>query len=323
MAEWLIERGIAETRCVLAEGDEILAARVEWEGDLAAGAILPARLIARRAGSPRGTAQLDDGTQVLVDRLPRTVSEGAQIHVAIIRPALHDGTRAKRAQGRVTQDDARPAPSMAEQLAQSGHDVREVRRLPPGWDELWLEAWTGQCDFAEGTLILSPTPAMTLIDVDGVGDPRTLALGAAKAIGKALPRFDLGGSAGVDFPTLERKADRRAVDDALEDALRGHAHERTAMNGFGFVQIVSRLARESLLHRLRRAPGAAAARLALRRAEQVEGPGITRLALNPAVADSIQPHWLDELRRRTAREVELVRDPSLETSAPHAQSVLR
>ena len=60
-----------------------------------------------------------------------------------------------------------------------------------------------------------------LIDVDGAGDPRSLALSAVPAIGTALRRFDMGGSIGVDFPTLAAKADRKAADDALD-----RAHQR-------------------------------------------------------------------------------------------------
>ena len=92
------------------------------------------------------------------------------------------------------------------------------------------------------------------------------------------------------------------------------------MNGFGFVQLVARLERPSLLHRLHLNRASAAARMLLRRGELAEGIG-PRLLLraHPAVADRLSQEWLAELARRSGRKVELERDPSLALEAGHAQ----
>ena len=189
------------------------------------------------------------------------------------------------------------------------------------WEDLWLEAWQGATAFDGGELAFFDTSAMTLIDVDGAGDPRSLALAAVPAIATALRRFDIGGSIGVDFPTLAAKADRKAVDDALDRALSGWPHERTAMNGFGFVQLVARFARPSLLQRVQRARTGAAARLALRRAERVEGPGVTLLTIHLALKAKLHPEWLAELERRTGRPTRLAIEPGLALEATAAQIV--
>ncbi len=78
---------------------------------------------------------------------------------------------------------------------------------------------------------------------------------------------------GIDFPTVTAKADRKLIDDKLGETLKGWPHERTAMNGFGFVQLVARLDGPSLLHRLTYSRTSAAARFLLRKAEQLEGTG--------------------------------------------------
>ena len=54
MPEWLIERGIGETRAALIEDGEIVEARIELDGvDIAAGTIIAARLVHRRSKRDR------------------------------------------------------------------------------------------------------------------------------------------------------------------------------------------------------------------------------------------------------------------------------
>jgi hypothetical protein len=197
-----------------------------------------------------------------------------------------------------------------------------VRRFPDGtWDELWAEAESGTVAFAGGVLQFAPTAAMTLVDIDGTLPPRELSLTAVQPVAAAIERFGLGGSIGIDFPTLPAREDRKAVDLALGEALAGWDHERTAMNGFGFVQLVARAQRPSLLHRIQFEPAAAGARLLLRRAEALDGAGALLLTASPRVLAAIAPDWLAELGRRTGQTVRLAPDQTLAVGAGHAQIV--
>jgi hypothetical protein len=161
---------------------------------------------------------------------------------------------------------------------------------------------------------------MTLVDVDG-SPVEAIAFNAVPALARALERFDIAGNIGVDFPTLADKGDRRAIDSALERALADWPHERTAMNGFGFVQIVAKLSRASILRRISIDRSGAAARVLLRRAEAVPGPGAILLTCHPAVSARLKPEWLDELARRTGREIRIATDPALALEAGFAQAV--
>src|SRR5690606_35491695 len=106
--------------------------------------------------------------------------------------------RLKRAQARQSEAAPRPAPTLADALADSAAAVRTVRRYPPGhWEELWSEAWSGEVAFASGSLLFAVTPAMTLVDIDGSAAPSALALGAVAPLAHALRRFDLGGAIGI------------------------------------------------------------------------------------------------------------------------------
>lgn len=316
MADWLVEEGIAEHRAVRIAGDRIVEARVEWPGRLAAGWVVETRLASRSTGSTRGTALAESGEEVLVDRLPKDAREGAPLRIAIARAALEGPGRFKRAQGRPS--DAPPGqPPLAERLGAS-----LVRRFPAGdWDDLVDEALAGEVNFPAGALLFAPTPAMTTVDIDGSRPARALALAAIPELAGALRRFDLGGAVAVDFPTLQDKADRRAVDEALGAKLGDWPHERTAMNGFGLIQLVARLERPSLLHLATWQRHALVWRRLLRNAEALEGAGAIELSIHPSLERAIEADHLASLERRTGSHVKLRKAATLAPEVPLAQRV--
>jgi hypothetical protein len=314
LAEWLVEEGIGEHRAVLVEGGEIVAARLDWPGPLKAGLVEDAVLVSRAAGSSRGTARFSNGEAALVDALPRDASEGATLRLLVTRSALWSKQRDKLAQARPTDEEIRPAPALALTL-----DARVVPHFA-GWDELWCEAAERTIPFVYGSLIVEPTAALTAIDIDGTLAPKPLALAAVPIIARAVRCFDLAGSVVIDFPTLEAKADRREIDTALAEALADWPHERTAMNGFGLVQLVARRERPSLLEMLERWPEAAARQL-LRRAERVSEPGALLLTAHPDVKTALRDEWETELARRTGRQIRWKLDDTLAPWACFAQAV--
>lgn len=324
MAEWLVEEGIGEKRAVLVRDEHIVAARLQWPGGLTPGQVAEAQLVSRQAGSGRGTARLASGEEAMVARLPRSASEGAMIRLEVTRAAMPEAERRKLAQAQPTDRPLRAAPSFVEQLTSAGHKVQTVRRFPIvlGWEELWQEAWEGSVTFNRGVLLFHPTPAMTLIDIDGEDDPLALAKAATAPLAAALRRFDIGGSIGIDFPTVSNRAGRKAIDTMLGEALADWPHERTAMNGFGFVQLVARMERPSILALLTHAPAGAAARQLLRQAEGLEGAGAILLTCPASTAAALRPEWLDKLQRRAGRPVRLeVRPGQLDPGTGHAQLV--
>jgi hypothetical protein len=106
------------------------------------------------------------------------------------------------------------------------------------------------------------------------------------------------------------KTARKAASDAFDAAL-PQPFERTAINGFGFMQIVRRRVRASLPETVRGDPVGAALRAALRRIERETGPGVQHLRLPPALHArlSTRPDWIAELERRTGRPFATAEEP--------------
>src|SRR5690606_9834792 len=120
---------------------------------------------------------------------------GASLRVRVSRAGLAEAGRYKLAQARPTSDRPCSAPSLAQALAQSGARVEVVRRFPAGcWEDVFAEAWSGMADFPGGSLSITPTPAMTLIDIDGTLPPCALCEAAVPAIARAIRRCDIAGS---------------------------------------------------------------------------------------------------------------------------------
>lgn len=306
MAEWLYEAGIGEKRAALVERGEVLEARIELEG-LRAGTVAEARL------RPERRVALDGGAEALLGAPPHGVSEGARLRVKIVREAIAEPGRAKLAKAIVTDEPVGDGPDLLATIVASGMPVRHCRAHQPdlleaaGWSEVLDEAATGEIAFAGGALRMSVTPAMTLFDVDGAGPLEPLAIAAAGAVARAIVRHGIGGSIGVDFPTLSGKAARLAVGEALDAAL-PRPFERTAVNGFGFLQIVRPRVRASLPEVLRSDPAGAQARAELRRLERLPPPPPATHIVSRTVHRqlSARPEWMEELARRLGGTIALL-----------------
>ena len=299
MPEWVIEEGIGEARAALVENDEIAEARVRRGGITPAGTILEAKLVAI---APRVTVEAG-GERFLLPRGVTGVTEGAKLVIQVTREALGGAEPWKLGLAKRTDQEPHPAPALAEGKPGRIDD----------WDDLLEEARSGIVSFEGGELRIEATAAMTTIDVDGWLVPDKLAQMAAWAAARAIRRLDIGGSIGIDFPTLRDKAARADVDSIL-DAYLEKPFERTAMNGFGFVQIVRPRKRASLIE-LAQDRAAFEARALLRRAGRAIGA--TTLAAHPAVIAAIHSDWRERLERQIGGPVTLSADPSLAMSGGH------
>lgn len=339
ISRWLVEQGIGETRAALIEDGRLVAARL-WRDTLCpyAGQVMDAAL----ATATPPQARLADGTMLSLTRLPKGVSEGAAMRIQIRRgpiaerSGLHHRIKPGRAVT-VAADTPLLGNDPVALLSDSQYPAELCPLSPPpvpdalasaGWDDMITEASAGVVSFAGGELLITPTPAMTVIDVDGTGSPASIACAAAPAIAAALHRFDIGGMIAVDFPTQERREDRQRAADAFDTAMIG-PFERTAINGFGLMQVVRKRPGPSLIELCQLRPLETAVLALLRQAERwvppnaepnhkaaggvsdqakaqvSHQPGDIALILDAAGAALLAGHpgWCAQLRRRTGRNV--------------------
>ena len=319
MTEWLYEDGIGECRAALLDdGGNIMAIRVERDGaGPQAGSILPARFLSKTDR----LARLESGEEVYLTRLP-TLSEGAVCLLHITRAAIPERDLVKRAMGHVAEDGACPVdpPGLRARVEASGLPVRLVTPLTEdaleqaGWSEWLAAASQGILPFPGGILRMAPTPAMLVFDVDGAAPPLALALGGVSAMAAAIHRFALGGSLVIDLPTLPGKVERVAVADAFDTAMAAQgtrAFERTAINGYGLMQIIMPRSGPSLVELCSFKPVETAALALLRRAERAKGTGPITLVGHPGVIGWLEqrPHLGSLLMQRQGRGLHLHADP--------------
>jgi len=319
MSDALIEFGIGETRAIVLDADGGIAeAYIERDGGWRAGDVSEVRLTTILVPGVRGIVGIG-GVEALLEPLPRAVTEGMTLRVEVVREALAEAGRIRLAKVIATPAAVGSGPALADRLRGCGLVVREAGHGPDlleaaGWSELVEEALTGHLLFPGGSLTISPTPAMTVIDVDGALATVDLALAAADAAAAAIRRFDLTGSIGIDFPTVADKAARTAIGARLDAAL-PQPFERTAVNGFGFAQIVRPRLRASFVEVLRADRPATAALRLVRQAERGAAGRCTLVAAAPVIAWlAARPALVAELARRIGGTVALRVDPTPTTS---------
>jgi len=311
LPEWVVERGIGESRYARIEKDEIVEARILVEEVVPAGSELKGRL--RRSGSQL-CAEVD-GQHYLLPGGAHGVTDGAPLTIEVTREGIPGVEPWKRPLARLIHGTARLVDKIA------GRDLPVGTRNAlddAGWDDLLEEARTGIVHFEGGELRISPTPAMTLIDVDGTLPVETLARQAAAAAGRAIRRLAIGGSIGIDFPTVKGKLGRSSIAQALDDAL-PQPFERTTVNGFGFLQIVRPRRHASLLE-LAQDRVNFEARDLMRRIARDRSGSLT-IVCHPALARRLKarPDWIAQLSRQVGGDVTLRSEPSLPIHAGYAE----
>lgn len=304
MADFYIQHRLGESRAAVIENFRLTDMYIARDGDgLSAGARLPGRL-GTKLGT-RGIAQAA-GEELLVEPWPAGATEGATVTLEVTRAAWRERGRERLAKARPSNLDPWPAPTLESLLHARGHVLKPgwPADVAGQWDDSFEAAQLGRLPFESGSLVLVPTPAFLTVDVDGHG--LAMATPALKALASAIRLWGLGGSIVVDLPTADKEQRTQAAE-AFDRAMGKLLFERTAINGFGLMQIVRPRPGPSILERAQLDRAGTEAVELLETALGDRGTGPMRLSAPPAVARWLEgrPHLLEELGRRTHRDVSL------------------
>ena len=303
MVERFSQRRIGETLTAEVEAGQLVALHLARDADpLPLGSVHEA-IVRERIGARLKVDILGEQAWLIAAPNP---SWGTRLQVRVVRAPIPEPGKVKPAHV-VEHRGLAPA-------------VLEAALLDPFPDDWQVEEWcdcavSGVVPIPGGALSLERTRAGLVIDVDGHGPD--LNLRAAEGVARLLRLFQVGGNVMVDFVSTDSRHLRQEVDATLDEALRKDPRpfERTAMNGFGLVQIIRPRTGASLIDQL---CGTQRNRLSLETqmhallwdAARSKGIGKRTLTARGSIIDAIsaRPELVEELRDRIAAPVDLARD---------------
>ena len=304
---------------------ELRLLRLLNEAPLLAGSTTQVRLGAK-IGARRALVHYD-GAEGEISPIP-DLTEGSWLTAELIRAPFPEPGRCKRAMFR--QAEARTfglgdyilsrCPDLAAIVCAGPLEAVQIRAIlaaacpeikidkaaiDDAQSDIWCERGiTGEFVIEGGLLSIERTRAMTMIDIDGFGTAHQVNLAAARTIPWLLRLYGIGGQVGIDFLASANKAERAEIDAELSKACASLGqHERTAVSGFGFAQLVLPRPGPSVMEILCgtgwKAPSLETqALMLLRDAARAQGVGARELVAAADIIAQIErwPSLLDELR---------------------------
>ncbi len=238
-----------ERRAALVEDGQIVEIHIQRDLHWALGEVGAGR-IDRKTPSGSYVAP-DDGAEILI-RGKANAAEGARVVLEITREAIAEPGRVKPAEGRVL--EAMPEVSRDKDGLWDGHlsALKADTVCNQSFNDAFDAAIAGATHIGDATVSFQRTKAGLVFDVDGIGDPMALNLLAAKEIARLLRLYQVGAMVMIDFVAVDSKASRIAIAEAF-DANAAHdprPFERSAINGYGLMQVVRARPRPSVLDHL-------------------------------------------------------------------------
>jgi ribonuclease G len=312
-----------ERRAGLVENGKIVEIHIQRDLHLVLGEYGVGRIDRK---TPSGAYIATDGGEEVLLRGKCGKNEGARVVFEITREAIAEPGRIKPPEGKFLDE---PAAITAVDAAASKEALWCKRLSALGADTDTTNPVGGAFDCAiygqsvVGDVIISfqRTKAGLVFDVDGVGDPLALNLIAAAEIARLLRLYQVGGMTMIDFVSVESKEHRKTIADAFDRvSASDRPFERSAINGYGLMQVVRARPRPSVLDHLFGARIATLsdetqALLLLREAACSSGFGSRRVTARPAVAALLTtPKWhpfVAQCERLTGASLQIVADNRL------------
>ena len=248
----------------------------------------------------------EDGSEVLL-RSKTGAAEGSSVAFEVVREAIAEPGRMKLPE--VTLRDCLPAKLLSKDgLWERRLVAFEASVSAQLFDDGLDTAMAGYSQIGDVIISFQRTKAGLVFDVDGIGDAFAINRAAAVEIARLLRLYQVGAMVMIDFVSMEAKAQRAEIANIFDaaSAKDSRPFERTAINGYGLMQVVRARPRPSVLDHLFGTRIAALsdetqAYWLLRSAARSSGFGGRTITARPAVAHLLSSERWQPLHAECAR----------------------
>ena len=248
----------------------------------------------------------DDGGELLL-RSKISDTDGTLVAYEVVREAISEPGRIKlpevklidSASGTLQQKDG----LWARRIALLGQKCLTAP-IAQGFDI----AIAGQSQLGDVAISFQRTKAGLVFDVDGIGDAFVINSIAATEVARLLRLYQVGAMVMIDFVSMESKAQRTKIAEIFDAAAAfdGRPFERTAINGYGLMQVVRARPRPSVLDllfgtRIAALSDETQAYWILRAVAQSSGFGVRTVSARPGVVRLLNSQQWAPLRAQAVR----------------------
>jgi hypothetical protein len=201
--------------------------------------------------TPSGAYVIADDNSELLLRSKMGAPEGARIMFEVTREAIAEPGRNKPPEIILREGVCDPLMGK-DALWEARVASLEPSAINASIAEGFDVAIAGQSQRGDVTISFQRTKAGLVFDIDGIGDAFAINMVAATEIARLLRLYQVGAMVLIDFVSMESKAERTQIAEAFDAAsvLDPRPFERTAINGYGMMQVVRARPRPSVLDQL-------------------------------------------------------------------------
>ncbi len=234
-----------ERRAALVENGNIVEIHIQRDALWALGECGVGRIDRK---TPSGAYIVSDDGSVLLLRSKITQPDGARIAFEVTREAIPEPGRIKPPE--IMLRDNAPKPLIGKDAL---WDARVASLAPSAINASIADGFdvgiAGQSVVGDVSISFQRTKAGLVFDIDGIGDAFAINMAAATEIARLLRLYQIGAMVLIDFVSMESKAQRTQIAEAFDAASLADARpfERTAINGYGMMQVVRARPRPSVL----------------------------------------------------------------------------
>jgi len=248
----------------------------------------------------------EDGSELLL-RSKNGPAEGTRVAFEVTREAIAEPGRVKLPE--VMLRDALPDIQLSKDgLWQQRLAAFDTPVAAQAFDDSFDTAIAGYSQVGDVIISFQRTKAGLVFDVDGIGDAFAINRVAAQEIARLLRLYQVGAMVMIDFVSMEAKTQRADIASIFDaaSAKDSRPFERTAINGYGLMQVVRARPRPSVLDHLFGTRIAALsdetqAYWLLRSAARSSGFGLRTITARPAVAHLLSSERWQPLRGECVR----------------------